>query len=139
MRRPNRTYADEFDGAKQRDRGYEPIAWILTSGGAPARQEPRPPKMCPPKMCPVLVARWGAMIALTTTFASSLADDVFRDRVAPILERRCLSCHNGNDRKGEFSLQTQQDLLDTGFVVPGNPGECHLLSVVVSGRLACVR
>ena len=133
MRRPNRTYADEFDGAKHRDRAYEPIAGILTSGGAPAGQEPRPPKMCPPKMCPVLVARWGAMIALTTTFASSLADDVFRDRVAPILERRCLSCHNGNDRKGEFSLQTQQDLLDTGFVVPGNPGESHLLSVVVSG------
>ena len=34
------------------------------------------------------------------------AEDFFRNQVAPILQRRCLSCHNSDDRKGQFSLQT---------------------------------
>ena len=142
MRRLNRTHPQEFVGAKLRNRECQPRAALLTSGGDTARQEPRPPGMCVPemwihKMNPVLVAVWVAMITLTTTFASSHADDVFLDRVAPLLERRCLSCHNENDRKGEFSLQTQQHLLDSGFVEPGRPDDSQLLNVVVPGS-ACL-
>ena len=88
-------------------------------------------------MNPLLVAAWVAMITLTTAIASSRADDVFRDRVAPLLERRCLSCHNEHDRKGEFSLQSQQHLRDSGFVEPGRPDDSQLLSVVVP-ESACV-
>ena len=71
--------------------------------------------------------------AITLITATGLyADDVFRDRVVPLLERRCLSCHNERDRKGEFSLQTHPHLQDSGFVEPGKPDHSHLLSVVVS-------
>ena len=78
--------------------------------------------------CPAILS---ACIALITTGTSSHADDLFREKVAPLLERRCLSCHNENDRKGEFSLQTQQHLQDSGFVEPGKPDESQLLTVVM--------
>ena len=80
---------------------------------------------------PALLSACIAFVALVTTGTPSQADDLFRDKVAPLLERRCLSCHNENDRKGEFSLQTRQDLRDSGFVEPGKPDESRLLSVVV--------
>ena len=67
------------------------------------------------------------------TIAASHADDLFREKVVPLLERRCLSCHNENDRKGEFSLQTRQHLMDSGFVEAGHPDTSHLLSVLVAG------
>ena len=78
---------------------------------------------------PALLLVW---IALITTGTSSYADDVFRERVAPLLQRRCLSCHNEHDRKGEFSLQTQQHLLESGFVEPGKPDDSQLLNAIVS-------
>jgi hypothetical protein len=59
------------------------------------------------------------------------AEDLFRDRVAPLLERKCLNCHNADDRKGEFVLQTREQLLSSGFVVPSDVAESHLLSVLV--------
>ncbi|MCE2810258.1 MAG: hypothetical protein LW850_07635, partial [Planctomycetaceae bacterium] len=34
------------------------------------------------------------------------ADDLFADRVAPLLERRCLNCHNDTQPEGGWSLQT---------------------------------
>ncbi|MFO0976302.1 MAG: DUF1553 domain-containing protein [Planctomycetaceae bacterium] len=54
----------------------------------------------------------------------------FRKTVAPILERRCLSCHNDADRKGQFSLQTSADLISSGVVVPGKPEESTFLSML---------
>ena len=60
------------------------------------------------------------------------ADDHFKTRVAPLLQRRCLSCHNSEDRKGQFSLQTQQDLLSSGMIEPGDPDASTLISVVTS-------
>ncbi|MDA1231010.1 MAG: DUF1553 domain-containing protein [Planctomycetota bacterium] len=75
----------------------------------------------------------GIAIITLSIVASLHADDLFQDKIAPILERRCLSCHNENDRKGEFSLQTQQHLLESGFVEAGKPEESHFLSVIVSG------
>jgi hypothetical protein len=60
------------------------------------------------------------------------ADDLFRDRVAPILGHHCVSCHNSIDRKGEFSLQTRDEVLDSGFVEPGQPDDSELLQVLIS-------
>ncbi|MCP4169476.1 MAG: DUF1553 domain-containing protein [Fuerstiella sp.] len=53
-------------------------------------------------------------------------------KVQTLLEHRCLSCHNGVDRKGDFSLQTGSALKDSGYLVAGNAGESHLLSVLQS-------
>ena len=86
---------------------------------------------------PALLSACIAFVALVTSGTPSQSDDLFRDKVAPLLERRCLSCHNENDRKGEFSLQTQQHLRDSGYVEPGKPDDSQLLSVVVP-ESACV-
>ena len=72
-----------------------------------------------------------AMIVLVAS-STLRADVTFRDQVAPLLERRCLNCHNESDRKGDFSLQTSQQLRDSGFVEPGNPDESQLIRVVVA-------
>ena len=52
--------------------------------------------------------------------------------VASIFEKRCLSCHNDTDRKGDFSLQTAKSLSESGFVEPGNSNDSHLLGVISS-------
>jgi len=67
---------------------------------------------------------------------SSLAEpiDFLRD-VAPILERRCLSCHNDRDRRGGLSLQSGASAAKGGesgkVIVPGKPETSYLLDVVV--------
>ena len=60
------------------------------------------------------------------------ADDVFRDRVVPIIQKRCLSCHNSVDHKGGFTLQTADELSKSGFVEPGKSSDSHLLTVLKS-------
>lgn len=54
----------------------------------------------------------------------------FAEQVAPIFERRCLSCHNEQQRKGSFSLQTAEAVLDSGMIESGNPAESHLIEVI---------
>ncbi len=71
------------------------------------------------------------MLLLAVPSAARTEDD-FRDRVAPILQRHCLSCHNSVDRAGDFSLQTAADLRLSGYVEPGNPDDSELL-IAVSG------
>jgi len=70
-------------------------------------------------------------LIVVTNIVAARADELFLKRVVPILERRCLSCHNDNDRKADFSLQSKTDLLESGFVVPGKPAESHLLDVLL--------
>src|SRR5262245_10786403 len=41
-------------------------------------------------------------------------DDLFRTQVAPILERRCVSCHGVDHSKGGLSLLTSERLLHGG-------------------------
>ncbi|RUL89291.1 DUF1553 domain-containing protein [Tautonia sociabilis] len=60
------------------------------------------------------------------------AEDVDFDReVAPILERHCLSCHSTENRKGDISLATADDLFDLDYVRPGLPTESELIALVV--------
>lgn len=62
---------------------------------------------------------------------AAAADDHFREKVAPLLERKCLNCHNAKDHKGDFALQTAEELQQSGFVEAGKPEESHLLSLLV--------
>ncbi|MCC9607559.1 DUF1553 domain-containing protein [Blastopirellula sp. JC732] len=55
----------------------------------------------------------------------------FEQEVAPLLSRRCVSCHSPNIKKGELSLASPDDLLTNGFVVPGDAAGSYLLEVVV--------
>ena len=60
----------------------------------------------------------------------------FRRDVAPILERRCLSCHNDRDRHGGLSLQSAKAAGKGGesgeVIVPRKPESSYLLDVVIS-------
>ena len=58
---------------------------------------------------------------LFVAYSSVNAVDFVSD-VAPVLEAKCLSCHNPNILKGDFSMATKADILAAGddFLIPGN-------------------
>ncbi len=71
--------------------------------------------------------------------ASAPADDtLFRTKVAPILERRCVSCHNDANAKGKLSLATPMALLKGGDSGPalevGKPDESVLVEKIVGKK-----
>ena len=59
---------------------------------------------------------------------SSLNGVDFSSEVAPILEAKCLSCHNPNILKGDFSMATREDLLAASedTLIPGNSEDSML-------------
>ena len=65
-------------------------------------------------------------------FAASAdeGENWFQTRVAPILQQHCFECHNSTDKKGDFSLQTYDELSASGFVEAGDPQASHLLQVL---------
>lgn len=56
---------------------------------------------------------------------------IFEHVVKPVLEQKCLSCHNDQKIKGELRMLTVSHLLEGGAsgaaVVPGDPGESLLI------------
>ncbi len=58
-------------------------------------------------------------------------EDFFRREVAPLFERRCLSCHNAIDRKGGGSFSTEEDVMSTGWIEPGQPDQSLLIQVLL--------
>lgn len=62
----------------------------------------------------------------------------FQDEIAPVLERRCVSCHNDGDRKGGLSLQSAAALAKGGdsgpAIVAGQPQQSLLIQQIVSDR-----
>ena len=71
-----------------------------------------------------------AFIGVVWLISPAKADDHFRNRVVPVLQKRCLTCHNSVDHKGDFTLQTAEEMSKSGFVEAGKPGASHLLSVL---------
>src|SRR5579883_1354710 len=74
-------------------------------------------------------------IALFPTVASADEPErLFREQVAPVLEKRCLHCHGAETHKGGLSLSSRAGLLRGGesgpAVVPGKPDESLLLDMV---------
>ncbi len=55
---------------------------------------------------------------------------VYADLIQPVLEQNCMSCHNPDDRKGEFNMDTYQNLLkggDMGYAIaPGDRDDSEL-------------
>ena len=75
------------------------------------------------------------VISLAAAPVASGADDqLFRERIAPILERRCVHCHGGSTPKGNLSLTTAAGASKGGdggpAVVPGKPDESLLLEMI---------
>ncbi len=71
------------------------------------------------------------VVGFVAVSATIKADDAFTKDIAPLLERKCLTCHNTNDHKGDFALETREQLLASGFVIARNPDDSHLISVLV--------
>lgn len=58
------------------------------------------------------------------------ADDLFEQQIAPLLARRCLSCHAGQTPKGDFSVQDSAAFFADGFIEPGDSAASHLLDLI---------
>src|SRR5687768_3050100 len=74
------------------------------------------------------------LILLFTAAITRASDELFRERVAPILEARCIYCHSGTRPKGGLSLVTAADLYKGGesgpVVVAKRPNDSRLLAYV---------
>ncbi len=70
--------------------------------------------------------------------ATVRADDLFGKRVAPLLSRRCVQCHDAAKKRGGLDLSTRQGLLagsDNGPVlVAGNAARSRLVQVVSGAK-----
>lgn len=75
-----------------------------------------------------------AIVVNSIALSTNGAEDDFSPKVAAIFERRCISCHNDNDREGELSLQTEAALRsggESGHVIDlGDPATSLLLEYV---------
>ena len=70
--------------------------------------------------------RWGLLfVAAALSGAASRDADYFDRKVAPILTRRCLGCHNQELKDGGISFLDRDSLLKGGgrgpAIVPGQP------------------
>jgi hypothetical protein len=70
-----------------------------------------------------------------TVLADDAGDQHFRNRVAPLLESRCVSCHGTEKQKGGLRMDSREAILkggDTGpGAVPGEVGKSLILQSVM--------
>jgi hypothetical protein len=57
-------------------------------------------------------------------------EPLFRDRIVPIFQRRCLSCHNDREKKGDLSLQTPAAIESSGVIEPGDADASTLVEMI---------
>src|SRR5687767_13567734 len=79
--------------------------------------------------------RWRIILAMAFLPAAARGDDaLFRERVAPLFETRCVRCHSGAKPKGGLSLETAAALARGGesgaAIVAGEPEESLLLDYI---------
>ncbi len=83
----------------------------------------------------VLRSSWGIVAGICgfvfgTCCAVSSADDLFTKEVAPLLQRRCLSCHHDGEAKGDLSLSGAAGLIESGYIDTDDVDASYLLEVV---------
>lgn len=73
------------------------------------------------------------LLVLVSRIAAADAIDFRRD-VGPILQRRCVSCHNERDRRGGLSLQSAKAIAQGGesgkVISPGDTDSSYLLDLL---------
>src|SRR6056297_830634 len=81
----------------------------------------------------------GAALLLPGGIFSADGVPVFEDSVAPILESRCVECHNTKTRKGELDLSSAAGLLrgsESGQIFEaGEPEESTIYKMVPHGEM----
>ena len=68
-----------------------------------------------------------SLLATLAIAAPQDAEEIFRQSVAPLLEERCLPCHDGEQAKGGISLTAA---LPEDLITPGDPAESLLIEVL---------
>ena len=75
-----------------------------------------------------------ASSAAEVQIAANDGDSLFRQRVAPLLEARCVGCHRGVAARADLTLDTRDGLLKGGesgpALVPGKPDESLLVEMI---------
>lgn len=72
------------------------------------------------------------VISMTLSSSQGTANEsLFEAEVKPLLESKCLHCHSDNIRKGDFSLTTSEDAIDSDYLDIQDPDASHLLQVVM--------
>lgn len=85
-----------------------------------------------------MIATLRALLVLCALASpASATDPAFLPDVAPALVARCASCHNGAKTRGDYKLNTFENLLQPGssgaaVVVPGKPDESELYKRLVA-------
>ncbi len=79
---------------------------------------------------------WPAWALLLCAAPALLADELFEQQIAPLLERKCVNCHNGGEHKGGLSLETAKSALsggDSGAIFAPGDAASSLIIDYVSG------
>jgi Planctomycete cytochrome C len=75
-----------------------------------------------------------AALSAVAAFPADRPERFFDSRVAPILMKRCLGCHNEELKNGNVSFLDRDSLLKGGSrgpaIVPGNPGRSVLVDLL---------
>ncbi|MBN4046868.1 PSD1 domain-containing protein [bacterium AH-315-P07] len=86
------------------------------------------------RISPVIIVVWISIIIVAPARA---VDPVsFQDEIHPILAERCFKCHGGKKRKGGFSMNSREELLEGGEFGPavalGKGSESLMLELLTS-------
>ncbi len=88
-----------------------------------------------------MLSRVFLFVCLTALPGSLLGADEpvsFADEVKPLLEKRCLSCHNPDQKLGDLDLTTRKEAVKGGkhgrAIFPGNPSASLLIQQVEGSR-----
>ena len=75
--------------------------------------------------------RWILLFACVLLENTCIADDAFfYEQVVPIFQRRCIGCHSDGDSKGDFSVESAELALASGFIEPDDPESSRLIEVI---------
>jgi hypothetical protein len=56
----------------------------------------------------------------------------FAHQIVPILKQNCVTCHGGREAEGDFSLNTREEVLDSGMVELDQASASHLIELITT-------
>ena len=82
---------------------------------------------------------WTLLVVVSSLIPTATAADIpitakvdFARDIAPVLQHRCIHCHQPGNDKSRLSLATFADLASNSYVIPGEPDASHLLDVITA-------
>jgi hypothetical protein len=79
-----------------------------------------------------MVINFLAYMVCATELAVHAEPVDFEAQIAPIFAEHCLSCHSPNIKKGELSLADGAELLESGYLIPGDAAASYLMEMVTA-------